>query len=193
MKRTPAVQKTYVTSPIARIVPSDARKKSRTSADDAPAPRDAFEGMLPHELAVIEAARSILRARLRCSDCTATESPAAARELVRLHLGGYGHEVFAVLFFDGQNRFVALEEMFRGTLTQTSVYPREVVRAALRHGAASVILAHNHPSGASEPSRADEFLTHTLKSALALVDVRVHDHFVVGADHVMSFAERGLL
>ena len=103
------------------------------------------------------------------------------------------HEVFAVLFLDAQSRLLRLEEMFRGTLTQTSVYPREVVKRALELGAASVILAHNHPSGAAEPSRADEFLTQTLKNALALVDVRVLDHLVVGRGAVVSFAERGLL
>ena len=98
-----------------------------------------------------------------------------------------------MLFLDAQSRLVRLEEMFRGTLTQTSVYPREIVKRALELGAAAVILAHNHPSGAAEPSRADEFLTQTLKSALALVDVRVLDHLVVGQASVVSFAERGLL
>lgn len=103
------------------------------------------------------------------------------------------YEVFLVLFLDAQNRLIAAEEMFRGTLTQTSVYPREVVIRALDHQAASVILSHNHPSGCAEPSRADETLTQTLKQALALVDVRVLDHLVVGADQLTSFAERGLL
>ena len=110
-----------------------------------------------------------------------------------LQLGGRAHEVFAVLFLDAQSRLIALEEMFRGTLTQTSVYPREIVKRSLDLGAAAVILAHNHPSGAAEPSRADEFLTQTLKSALSLVDVRVLDHLVVGQGQVVSFAERGLL
>ena len=121
------------------------------------------------------------------------DSPAKVKEYLQLQLGGREHEVFAVLFLDAQNRLVRLEEMFRGTLTQTSVYPREVVKRALELGAAAVILAHNHPSGAAEPSRADEFLTQTLKSALALVDVRVLDHLVVGRGEVVSFAERGLL
>jgi DNA repair protein RadC len=102
-------------------------------------------------------------------------------------------EVFAVLFLDGQHRLLKLEEMFRGTLTQTSVYPREIVRRALELNAGAVILAHNHPSGVAEPSRADETLTQTLKSALQLVDVRVLDHLVVGQGTVISFAERGLL
>jgi len=97
------------------------------------------------------------------------------------------------MFLDAQNRLIKLEEMFRGTLTQTSVYPREVVKRALDLHAGAVILAHNHPSGAAEPSRADEYLTQTLKSALQLVDVRVLDHLVVGRSEVVSFAERGLL
>ncbi len=98
-----------------------------------------------------------------------------------------------MLFLDSQHRLLQLDEMFRGTLTQTSVYPREVVRRALQLNAAAVILAHNHPSGAAEPSRADEFLTQSLKRALQLVDVRVLDHLVVGRGQVVSFAERGLL
>jgi DNA repair protein RadC len=103
------------------------------------------------------------------------------------------HEVFVVVFLDAQHRVVASEELFRGTLTQTSVYPREVVKRALHHNAAAVILAHNHPSGVAEPSRADEALTAALKQALGLVDVRVLDHFVVAGDGALSFAERGLL
>jgi DNA repair protein RadC len=121
------------------------------------------------------------------------DSPAKVKDYLRMQLAGRGHEVFAVLFLDAQNRFIALEEMFRGTLTQTSVYPREVVKRALHQQAAAVILAHNHPSGAAEPSRADEFLTQTLKAALALIDVRVLDHLVVGQADVVSLAERGLL
>jgi DNA repair protein RadC len=121
------------------------------------------------------------------------DAPAKVREYLRLQLAERGHEVFAVLFLDAQNRLVALEEMFRGTLTQSSVYPREVVKRALELHAAAVILAHNHPSGAAEPSRADEYLTQTLKSALALIDVRILDHLVVGHSAVVSFAERGLL
>jgi DNA repair protein RadC len=98
-----------------------------------------------------------------------------------------------VLFLDTRHRLLRMEELFRGTLTQTSVYPREVVKRALALNAAAVLLAHNHPSGVAEPSRADEYLTQTLKSALALVDVRVLDHLVVGRQGVVSFAERGLL
>ncbi len=121
------------------------------------------------------------------------DTPAKVKDYVALQLGGLGHEVFAVLFLDSGGHLIALEEMFRGTLTQTSVYPREVVKRALARHAAAVILAHNHPSGTAEPSRADEFLTQTLKNALGLVDVRVLDHLVVGCGNVVSFAERGLL
>jgi DNA repair protein RadC len=103
------------------------------------------------------------------------------------------HEVFAVLFLDAQNRLIAYEELFRGTLTQTSVYPREIVKAALKHNAAGLILAHNHPSGVAEPSLQDQALTRTLAEALALVDVRVMDHFVVAGGGTVSFAERGLI
>ena len=101
--------------------------------------------------------------------------------------------MFAVLFLDAQNRLVAMEEMFRGTLTHTSVYPREVVKRALHHQAGAVVLAHNHPSGSVQPSRADETITQTLKAALALVDVRVLDHIIVGQGETFSMAERGLV
>lgn len=121
-------------------------------------------------------------------------SPEAVRDYLRLTLGGLGYEVFTVLFLDAQNRLIEACELFRGTLTQTSVYPREVVKMALQCNSAAVILAHNHPSGLTEPSRADESLTQALKQALALVDVKVLDHFIVsGTANPMSFAERGLL
>jgi DNA repair protein RadC len=141
--------------------------------------------------AVMELARRSLTRQLAAGPVF--ESPAAVRDYLRLQLGPLRHEVFAVLFLDAQHRLIACEEMFRGTLAQTSVYPREVVRHALDHHAAAVVFAHNHPSGTAEPSRADEALTQTLKAALALVDVRVLDHFVVGGAGVTSFAERGLL
>ena len=120
-------------------------------------------------------------------------SPQSVRSYLCMALAQPGHEIFAVLFLDAQHRLIACEEMFRGTLTQTSVYPREVVKQALRHNCAAVILAHNHPSGVAEPSRADEALTRALQSALALVDVRVLDHIVVAGARSVSFAERGLL
>lgn len=106
---------------------------------------------------------------------------------------GQEHESFRVLFLNAQNRLIASEELFRGTLTQTSVYPREIVKQALRHNASAVILAHNHPSGVAEPSRADELITQSLKQALALVDVKVLDHFVVAGSAVVSLAERGVV
>ena len=124
-------------------------------------------------------------------DCLS--SPRAVRDLLRLRLAGLPHEVFVCLQLDAQHRVIAFDELFRGTLTQTSVYPREVVKAALRANAAAVIFAHNHPSGVAEPSHADEILTRSLKSALALVDVQVLDHFIVAGTRIMSFAERGLL
>jgi DNA repair protein RadC len=120
-------------------------------------------------------------------------SPASVRDFLRMTLAGRDYEVFMVLFLDAQHRVISPEEMFRGTLTQTSVYPREVVKRSLVNNAAAVIFAHNHPSGVAEPSHADELLTRSLKEALALVDVRVLDHFVVAGNGVMSFAERGLL
>lgn len=120
-------------------------------------------------------------------------SPDAVKHYLQLHLSRRQHEVFAVLFLDSQNRLICLEEMFRGTLTHTSVYPREVVLAALRLHAGAVILAHNHPSGTVQPSRADEALTQTIKAALALVDVRVLDHVIVAPGQAMSLAEKGLI
>lgn len=120
-------------------------------------------------------------------------SPEAVRDYLRLSLSTLPHEAFMALFLDSQNRLLAARELFRGTLAQTSVYPREVVKAALAENAAGVIFAHNHPSGVAEPSRADELLTASLKSALALVDIRTVDHFVVAGSRVVSFAERGLL
>lgn len=141
--------------------------------------------------AVLEMARRALKEKI--SNGNALNSPAAVREYLRLRLQALPHEVFAVLFLDAQNRVIGIEELFRGTLTQTSVYPREVVKRALHHNAGAVIFAHNHPSGVAEPSHADETLTQALKQALALIDVRVLDHFIVAGSGVLSFAERGLL
>jgi DNA repair protein RadC len=141
--------------------------------------------------AVMEMARRALRERLDRG--SALSSPQSVRDYLRLKLQERPHEVFVAVFLDAQNRVLAVEELFRGTLTQTSVYPREIVKRALHHNAAGVIFAHNHPSGVAEPSRSDEALTHALKQALALVDVKVLDHFVIGGGTAMSFAERGLL
>lgn len=141
--------------------------------------------------AALELARRALREELSSRD--ALSSPRAVRDYLRLALAGREHEVFVALLLDAQHRVTAFEELFRGTLTQTSVYPREVMKCALRHNAAAVIFAHNHPSGVAEPSHADEILTRSLKAALALVDVQVLDHFIVAGARTMSFAERGLL
>ncbi len=123
----------------------------------------------------------------------ALNSPGAVRALLQHRMAGLPHEVFAVIFLDAQHRVIAVEELFRGTLTQTSVYPREVVKAALKVNAAAVIFAHNHPSGIAEPSHADQVLTQSLKQALALVDVKTLDHFIVAGTQTLSFAERGLV
>lgn len=141
--------------------------------------------------AVLELARRALAEQLR--ERAVFDSPAAVSSYLQLHLAAKAHEVFAVLFLDAQHRLIALEELFRGSLTQTSVYPREVASRALQLRAAAVVLAHNHPSGSVEPSRADESLTQTLKAALALIDVRVLDHVIVAQGASLSMAERGLL
>jgi DNA repair protein RadC len=141
--------------------------------------------------AVLELARRCLGEQLRSG--TPLNSPSAVRDYLRLALGSREHEVFLALFVDAQHRVLCAEELFRGTLTQTSVYPREVVKAALRANAAAVIFAHNHPSGVAQPSQADELLTRSLKDALALVEVKVLDHFIVAGRQTLSFAERGLL
>lgn len=142
--------------------------------------------------AVMELARRSLGETLVERDLF--DSPDAVRNWLRLRLGHLPHETFCILLLDARHRLIEAVDLFRGTLTQTSVYPREVVKLALAHNAAAVILAHNHPSGASEPSAADEMLTRTLKEALGLVDIRVLDHFVVPAHgKPVSFAERGLL
>jgi DNA repair protein RadC len=141
--------------------------------------------------AVAELARRSLSEEAGTRD--ALVSPQAVRDYLRLLLCARPYEVFVGLFLDSQNRLLAAEELFRGTLAQTSVYPREVVKAALARNAAAMIFAHNHPSGVAEPSRADELLTQALKQALSLVDVRTLDHFVVAGSHLTSFAERGLL
>lgn len=141
--------------------------------------------------AVFELARRALQEDVRRE--TVLSSQAKVRDFLSLTIGHLEHEVFVVLFLDAQNRLLVSDELFRGTLTQTSVYPREVVKRALRFNAAAVIFAHNHPSGVAEPSRADELLTAGLKQALALIDVRVLDHLIVAGRTTMSFAERGLL
>jgi len=139
----------------------------------------------------VELARLLLREEVTYG--SALTSPEAVRDYLRLTLASLPHEAFVVMFLDSQHRLLAADELFRGTLAQTSVYPREVVKAALSRNAAAVIFAHNHPSGVAEPSRADELLTQALKQALALIDVMVLDHFVVAGSRTVSFSERGLL
>lgn len=150
------------------------------------------QGMPPEKCVVArELVRRWLDEELR-RDCVLSAS-AAVRDCLRIHFAGREHESFVALFLDSQHRLLLADDLFHGTLTQTSVYPREVVKAALRENVAAVIFAHNHPSGVAEPSKSDEMLTNALKSALSLVDVRVLDHFVVAGTDVVSFAERGLL
>lgn len=156
-------------------------------------------GIGPAKTAQLKAAYELAgRALLeRVPSGKALSTPQAVRsalqDYLRVSLGGRERELFVVVMLDAQNRVIEVEELFEGTLTQTSVYPREVVRAALKHNARSVIFAHNHPSGVAEPSQADQVLTETLQRALRLVDVEVLDHFVIGKGAAMSFAERGLL
>ena len=148
--------------------------------------------MPDHERAVIDAAIAILKARLRVPGGYAN-SPKAAHELAMLHYVNHEIEGFGVMFLDAQNGLIAVEELFRGTITQTSVYPRDVARSALRHNASTVILMHNHPSGSPSPSAADRSLTRALAESLALLDIKTVDHLIVAGDRVLSFAEERLL
>ena len=140
---------------------------------------------------VLQRARQVMSHRVRRG--AVMNSPQAVKDYLRLEIGLLEHEVFFVVFLDSQHRLLALKEMFRGSVSQTSVYPREIVREALLLNASAVVLAHNHPSGCAEPSRADEKLTESLASALRLMEVRVLDHLVVTSDDIVSFAERGLI
>jgi DNA repair protein RadC len=153
------------------------------------------KGLGPAKRAQFEAAIELARRSLKGDmlAASALTSPGAVRDYLRLAIAGREHEVFICLWLDAQHRVIACEELFRGTLTQTSVYPREIVKAGLKANAAAVIFAHNHPSGACQPSQADELLTRNLKEALSLVDVKVLDHFIVAGHQTLSFAERGLL
>ena len=156
---------------------------------------DGIKGLGPAKKAelsaVLELAKRALKEQLRANSVLG--SPGAVRDYLRLQIGALEHEVFLALLLDSQHRVLKTLELFRGTLTQTSVYPREVVKAALAANAAAVIFAHNHPSGVAQPSQADELLTRQLKEALALVEIKVLDHFIVAGNQCLSFAERGLL
>lgn len=173
------------------LVPDPENRRAKNDPPGRPYAAEAFQ-LADHERAVIEAALAILRAKMRAPAASA-RSPSAARDLVRLHFAGLAIEVFAVMYLDAQLGLITFEDSSRGTLTQAGVYPREIVRAALRHNAHAVVLAHNHPSGNATPSEADRVLTKALKAALALVDVHVVDHLVVAGDQVESFAEQGIL
>jgi DNA repair protein RadC len=155
----------------------------------------AIKGLGPSKcaqlLAVLELARRAMAEQLR--ERPALASPEAVARYLQLHLAARQHEVFAVLFLDGQHRLIALEEMFRGTLTRTSVYPREVVLRALHHHAGAVILAHNHPSGQVQASAADKAVTQSLQAALGLVDIQVLDHVIVAPGASLSMAGQGML
>ena len=153
------------------------------------------KGLGPAKRAQFEAAMELARRSLKedLRSASALTSPGAVRDYLRLAIAGREHEVFVCLWLDAQHRVLDCEELFRGTLTQTSVYPREIVKAGLKANAAAVIFAHNHPSGVAQPSQADELLTRNLKEALSLVDIKVLDHFIVAGRQTLSFAERGLL
>jgi DNA repair protein RadC len=154
-----------------------------------------IKGLGPAKSAQFAAAFEILRRSLdeKLKERSALTSPGAVRDYLRLTLGRKDEEVFVCLWLDAQHKVTGVEEAFRGTLTQTSVYPREIVKKALARNAAAVIFAHNHPSGVAQPSQADELLTRNLREALALVEVKVLDHFIVAGNQAISFAERGLL
>ena len=169
---------------LAGLLHTDARALGRVKGLGGQAKRSQL-------VAVLEIARRAMAEQLRARQVL--DSCDAVSHYLQLHLAHRGHEVFAVLFLDAQHRLIVLEEMFRGTLSETSVYPREVVVRALHHQAAAVVLAHNHPSGMVQPSRADEVLTQALRAALGLVDVRVLDHLIVGPGQALSMAQRGLL
>ena len=169
---------------LAGLLHTDARALGRIKGLGGPAKRSQL-------VAVLELARRAMAEQLRARQVL--DTPEALAHYLQLHLAHRGHEVFAVLFLDAQHRMIALEELFRGTLAETSVYPREVVVRALDHRAAAVVLAHNHPTGLVRPSRADEALTRGLRAALALVDVRVLDHVIVGPGQALSMAQQGLM
>ena len=191
MNVTALSREDLVSEMLAPLPPTFAAGALRVSDADLSAPPSP-ESLLARRLSV---ARELLLRDLReqMHRGPVMTSPQILRDWLRLYCAGLEHEVFLVLYLDANHRLIEPQELFRGTLTQTSVYPRELVKGALARNAAALAVAHNHPSGQAEPSRADEFLTQTLKSTLSLVDVRIIDHFVVAGDQVVSFAECGLL
>jgi len=191
MNVTALSREDLVSEMLTPLPPTVAAGALRVSDADLSAPPSP-ESLLARRLSV---ARELLLRDLReqMHRGPVMTSPQILRDWLRLYCAGLEHEVFLVLYLDANHRLIEPQELFRGTLTQTSVYPRELVKGALARNAAALAVAHNHPSGQAEPSRADEFLTQTLKSTLSLVDVRIIDHFVVAGDQVVSFAERGLI
>jgi len=191
MNVTALSREDLVSEMLAPLPPTFAAGALRVSDADLSAPPSP-ESLLARRLSV---ARELLLRDLReqMHRGPVMTSPQILRDWLRLYCAGLEHEVFLVLYLDANHRLIEPQELFRGTLTQTSVYPRELVKGALARNAAALAVAHNHPSGQAEPSRADEFLTQTLKSTLSLVDVRIIDHFVVAGDQVVSMAERGLI
>jgi len=191
MNVTALSREDLVSEMLAPLPPTFAAGALRVSDADLSAPPSP-ESLLARRLSV---ARELLLRDLReqMHRGPVMTSPQILRDWLRLYCAGLEHEVFLVLYLDANHRLIEPQELFRGTLTQTSVYPRELVKGALARNAAALAVAHNHPSGQAEPSRADEFLTQTLKSSLSLVDVRIIDHFVVAGDQVVSMAERGLI
>ena len=191
MNVTALSREDLVSEMLAPLPPTFAAGALRVSDADLSAPPSP-ESLLARRLSV---ARELLLRDLReqMHRGPVMTSPQILRDWLRLYCAGLEHEVFLVLYLDANHRLIEPQELFRGTLTQTSVYPRELVKGALARNAAALAVAHNHPSGQAEPSRADEFLTQTLKSTLSLVDVRIIDHFVVAGDQIVSFAERGLI
>ncbi len=184
---------------VAESTPRRTRPRARLEARElvpcyraGDGPASFRHGMPEHERSVVDAALAIL-GRYLGEPGAAFDSPDAVRSFLRLHLGAEKTEVFAVLYLDSQNRAIAFEAPFQGTLTRTIVYAREIARAAIGHNAAGVILAHNHPSGVAHPSRSDEVMTQDLKSALALIDVKVLDHFIVTGNACTSMAQLGLV
>ena len=162
---------------------------------EAGAELETIKGLGPAKRAQFAAAMELARRSLqeKLKESVALTSPGAVRDYLRLRLASRKEEAFVCIWLDAQHRAIDIEEPFRGTLTQTSVYPREIVKAALRINAAAVIFAHNHPSGVAQPSQSDELLTRNLKEALSLIEVKVLDHFIVAGNQAISFAERGLL
>ena len=162
---------------------------------EAGAELETIKGLGPAKRAQFAAAMELARRSLqeKLKESVALTSPGAVRDYLRLRLASRKEEAFVCIWLDAQHRAIDIEEPFRGTLTQTSVYPREIVKAALRINAAAVIFAHNHPSGVAQPSQSDELLTRNLREALSLIEVKVLDHFIVAGNQAISFAERGLL